>query len=93
MKNLIIVIYIGVEGISIENIPYYVKMISEKITPQSINGEIIIIPIQSKNTKVECINPRYVTKKELINENNELIKNLNIELQYQLEQLKNKNNE
>ena len=55
--------------------------------------EIIVIPIQSSDTRIECINPKYITDTELIKEHTEMMKKLNIELQYQLNQLKEENNE
>jgi len=93
MEKLILVIYVGVQGIRSEDIKYFVEKISKKITPSTFEGEIIIIPIHSPNTRIECINPKYITKEELIIEHTELMKKLHEELQYQLEQLKKENNE
>jgi len=52
-----------------------------------------MIPTQSPNTIIKCINPKYITDTELIKEHTEMMKKLNIELQYQLNQLKEENNE
>lgn len=92
-ENKIIVIYVGVAGIRSEDIPMYVKKITEKISPTSIEAEIISIPVQRQDTTIECINPLYITDVELIKEHEELLKKINEELQYQAELLKNKNNE
>jgi hypothetical protein len=91
--NQILVIYVGVAGIRSEDIPAFVKRITEKISPKSIEAEIIVIPVQKQDTRIECINPIYITNEKLIEQHEELIKKLNEELQYQAELLKNKNNE
>lgn len=93
IKTKILVIYIGVAGIRNEDIENYVHKITKKITPQSFNGEIIIIPIQSYDTRIECINPQYITKVELVKKHNEMIKCLQEELQNQLDQFKLNKNE
>lgn len=84
------VIYVGVVGIRSEDIEDYVKRVTKKIIPQSIECEVICIPTQTMNTRIECINPKYITDDKLINEHNELMMNLNKELQHQFEILKNK---
>ena len=93
MNNKILVIYIGVAGIRSEDIPTYVQKVVKKITPTTFEGEIISIPTQSVDTRIECINPVYITDAKLIEENTLLIKKLKEELQYQLEQLKLNKNE
>ncbi|MDA3779607.1 MAG: hypothetical protein PF487_05185 [Bacteroidales bacterium] len=74
MESKIFVIYVGVQGIRIEDIPEYVKKVTEKISPTSINGEIISIPIQSSNTRIECINPTYITNSKLIKSHTNIMK-------------------
>jgi galactitol-specific phosphotransferase system IIB component len=93
MEKLILVIYIGVQGIRSEDIEEYVHKISHRITPQTIEGEFIMIPTQSLDTRIECINPKYITNTELIQEHTEMMKKLQEELQHQLKQLKQENNE
>lgn len=88
----IYVIYVGVQGVRAEDIPAVVQKISARITPETLNGEILVIPTQSSDTRVECINPRYVTDAELITEHTELMKELKENLQNQLEQLKEEKN-
>ena len=89
----IYVLYVGVQGIRSEDIRYFVREISKRIAPENIEGEIIVIPIQSPDTRIECINPKYITDVKLIKEHTEMIKKLQIELQNQLEQLKQNNDE
>ena len=92
-ENKILVLYVGVQGIRMEDIQYFIENITKRISPKTIKGEIIVIPTQSLDTRVECINPTYITDAELIAEHTEMMKKLNIELQYQLNQLKEENNE
>ena len=93
MENKIIVIYVGVAGIRLEDIPNYVNLVTAKISPQTFEGEIISIPVQSSDTTIECINPTYVTDADLIKEHTEKMNKLHELLQFQLEQLKQNKNE
>ena len=88
MENKILVIYVGVASIRLEDIDTYINKVMNKIMPQTFEGEIIIIPIQSSDTKIECVNPKYITDAELIIEHTEMMKKLQEALQNQLEQLK-----
>ena len=89
--NNILVIYVGVAGIRSEDIQDYVQKVTRRITPKTFEGEIIIIPSQALDTRVECINPKYITDADLIKEHTDMMKKLQEELQNQLEQLKLKN--
>lgn len=93
MESKILVIYVGVVGIRSEDIRDYTRKVAEKIIPSTFVGEVIVLPVQSSDTRIECINPKYITNEELIQEHTEMIKKLQEELQYQLEQLKNSGNE
>jgi hypothetical protein len=88
MENKILVMYIGVAGIRSIDIEDTIHKISKKITPSTFEGEIIIIPTQSLDTKIECINPVYITDEKLISEHTDMMKKLQIELDYQLKNLK-----
>jgi len=88
----IYVLYVGVQGIRSEDIQYFVTEISKRIAPENIEGEIIVIPTQAPDTRIECINPKYITDADLVNEHTEMMKKLNTNLQNQLEQLKQDNN-
>lgn len=87
-ENKIFVIYVGVAGVRSEDIKDFTKKITSKITPESVEGEFIIIPINSYETRIECINPTYITKKSLINKHTNLMTRLNEELQHQLNELR-----
>lgn len=91
-ENKILVMYVGVQGIRMEDIRYFVKKITKRISPETIKGEIIVIPTQSPDTRIECINPKYITDADLIKEHTEKMKELQENLQYQLEQIKQENN-
>jgi len=90
--RLIIVLYVGVAGIRSEDIKEYLKKITNKIGPTQFEGELVVIPVQSYDTRLECINPKYITEAELIQEHTELMDKLNQELKIQLELLKEENN-
>lgn len=92
-KNLILVIYVGVGNIRTADIPDYVKKISEKLTPTTLEGEIIVVPTSTNDTRVECINPKFITNEKLIQEHEELMSDLNENLKHQLDQLKNYDDE
>lgn len=91
METKILVIYVGVAGVRSEDVPDYVKLVTKEVIPSTFEGEIISIPVQASNIKIECINPKYVTDSELIFEHTEMMKKLQENLQYQLEKLKIKN--
>ena len=93
MENKILVMYVGVAGIRSEDITEYVNRVTRNINPKTFGGEIIVIPTQSQNTKIECINPEYITDNNLVKEHTGMIKKLQEELQNQLEQLKENKNE
>ena len=92
-EKKILVYYVGIGSIDEQDVEEYVNRIAKKITPTTFEGEIIIIPVRSYNTEIKCINPVYVTEEALIEEHNELIKELNKELQTQLGILNNEKNE
>lgn len=89
IESKIFVIYLGIAGIRSEDIEDYKNKISKRIIPQSVKGEFIIIPTNSFETKMVCINPVYITDKKLIEEHTLLISELNKELAIELKQIKN----
>jgi|GEM_PF-1192942 hypothetical protein len=88
IENKILVIYIGIAGIRSEDIENFTQKVTKKIIPVTFQGEIIIIPTQSVDTRIECINPLYIVQPQLIQKHTELIKELNEHLKYQLNILK-----
>ena len=93
MENKIIVLYVGVQGVRSEDIEDYTHSVAVKIIPTTIEAEIIVIPTQSPDTRLECINPKYITDAELIKDHTKMIQKLQEELQHQLEQIKQENND
>lgn len=92
-EKKILVFYIGVAGVRSEDLEDFVRKVSERITPSSFDGEIIMIPTQSSDTRVECVNPVYITDKELIKKHTDLMLELQQELRHQVMQLKENKNE
>ena len=77
----IFVIYLGVKEIDDKFISQYCTKVSEKIIPKTVEGEFIVIPLRdTMDTRIECINPRYVTDKELIAEHTKLLQKLQADL-------------
>lgn len=84
----LIILYIGVAGVRSEDIEDYTQKVVSRISPTTIDAEIIIIPIQSTDTRIECINPTYITEEELVKKHSNLMKELHEELEHQIKQLK-----
>ena len=71
----IYVIYIDVRNISDELKEQFSENILNNFK-NVFNGIFLTIP-HYNDTKIECINPKYITEKELIEENQKLIKEMN----------------
>ena len=93
MENKIFVIYLGIAGVRSEDVRDFKDQIIRRIIPESVEGEFIVIPTDSNETKMVCINPVYITETELINEHTFLMRELNKELNRELDQLKKENEE
>lgn len=93
MDNLILVVYVGVAGIRSEDISGFTRKVAEKIIPDTFRGEVIVLPVQQADTRIECINPQYITDAVLIKEHTEMMTKLQEALQQQLEILKESKNE
>jgi len=92
MEKLVFVLYVGVQGLRSEDIEKFVTELSKRLAPTSIEGETIVIPTQAQDTRIECLNPKYITDAKLIEEHTELMKELKENLQYQMKKLKEENN-
>ena len=84
IEHKILVVYVGVAMIRSEDIDAYVHRVVSKIIPTTFQGEIIVIPVQDVNTRLECINPKYITESELIQKHSDLMKELQQALQEQI---------
>lgn len=91
MENKILVVYVGVAGIRSEDINGFTRKVAEKIIPETFQGEVIVLPVQQADTRIECINPQYITDTDLINEHTDMMKKLQEALHSQLEILKQEN--
>ena len=91
-ENKIIVIYIGVAGIRTEDIEEYVHRVTGKILPSTIKAEFIVVPTQSYDTRIECINPQYITDEELKAQHTLLMHDLNVALAEQIKLIKDEEN-
>lgn len=79
--KLILVFYIGVEGICDSDVPAYMSEVADYITRgKDESAEFYFIPDpESRTTRVECINPQFLTEervKEMEEKSNELMKRL-----------------
>lgn len=88
-EYLILVLYLNVDDIDSEDLNEYKEHVTKKITP-SFYGEFIIIPVVGSPTRMECINPKYITDLDLIRKNEELLYELNNKLHNELNEI-NKN--
>jgi hypothetical protein len=86
-NKLILVYYIGVINVEPPEIPEYMKKVRDKISIPDFNGHSIFIPVNTYDTKIECINPKYITEKELIKKHVSLMKKLNLDLQSHIDEL------
>jgi len=93
MEHKILVAYVGIAGIRSEDVENFVHKVTSKIIPTTFEGEIIIIPTQSVDTRIDCINPKYITEAELIVEHTEMMKKLQEELHNQYNIIKEQKNE
>lgn len=94
MENdkLILVYYISVKHMDMEDIAEYMYKVREKINIPGFDGHSIFVPVLTDETRIECINPKYVTDENLINEHNTLMKELNEKLELEIQEFKNKKN-
>lgn len=86
-EKLILVYYIGIGNMTDTEAKDYITMISSKISSSTITGELLFIPISGTDSRIDCINPKYITEIELVTEHNEQMKKLNTEL---IKYIKNK---
>jgi hypothetical protein len=93
MEHKILVVYVGVAGIRSEDIEFFTHKLASKIVPTTFEGEIILIPTQQQDTRIECINPKYILEENLVKEHTEMMKKLQEALQEQLKIIKEEKHE
>lgn len=91
MENKIYVIYLGIAGVRSADIEEFKSQIIGRIIPESVEGEFIVIPTESNETRLVCINPLYITEEKLIEEHTTQMIELNQLLSIEVEELKKKN--
>lgn len=72
----ILVYYIGIGHINPDEVEEYLRDVASKIHSSTFLGEMIFIAVEGNNSRVECINPLYVTDKRLISKHTTLMKEL-----------------
>lgn len=86
MENKIYVIYIGIANVEDEHRERYFEKVKDSLIPTSVEGEFIIIPTNSIDTRIECINPEYITDNELIRKHRLLIDELHEHLKFEIDE-------
>lgn len=81
-----LVAYISIVGIRSEDINDYMHKIVNNIMPEDFEGTLIYMPTNSLDSRIECIDPKYITNKDLILDNEELLAELNKKLKTQLKE-------
>lgn len=89
-NKLILVYYINVSHIeNINDIPEYMERVKDKIVIDALDGHSIFVPINNGDeTRIECINPKYVTNKELIENHNQMMEKINNNLELEIKKIK-----
>lgn len=85
-NKLILVYYISIVGI--DNVEEYFNDIMKKISANTVSEdtEIITIPVFSE-TRIECVNPKYITDGDLIKKHERLMSELHEKLENQIDQI------
>lgn len=77
----ILVFYLGVGNMHNGDISEYVDAVRTRFFTQEFvdrnDCEILLLPVRELNSRVECINPVYVTDKDLIKEHETLMQEFN----------------
>ena len=90
-NKLILVYYISTIGLENERIEEYFYELKKRISSQSISddSEIIFIPIKGE-TRIECINPKYITNSELIKKHERAMSVLHEHLDQHVDEIENR---
>lgn len=62
MDKVILVFYVNVDGLEPEDVESYMCNVRERLRDD--NTTQYLIPVTNQQTKVECINPKLVSKEE-----------------------------
>jgi len=70
IKNkLILVFYINIGGLSISNAASYVQKVQQQFESQNFTDLVqYFIPVRDAETRIECLNPQFITNKKIIDD-------------------------
>lgn len=76
------VLYIGVRNIRTSDIDDYIERITYKLFPINVpeNSTVLVLPTDTTENRLECIDPIYITNEDLIFKHNTLLVELNINI-------------
>lgn len=76
------VLYIGTRNIRSSDITEYVEKIVDKLLPIPLPEEstVLVLPTDSTENRLECIDPIYITDENLILKHNILLAELNMNI-------------
>jgi len=88
--RLILVYYLSIDNV--DNVEEFMSEVMKKISSNSVSeeSEIIAVPVFGE-TRIDCINPKYITDGDLIKKHERLMSELHEKLQNQIDQLDEKN--
>jgi len=82
----IIVFYVGVGDMSPnaigENIKKVKRAFRTKEFAERMNCELILLPTREVNSRIECINPKYITEEKLIAEHKSSMEEYLMSMEY-----------
>jgi len=80
--NKTYVLYIGVRNIRSSDIDIYVEKITNKLFPIAVpeNSTVLVLPTDTTENRIECIDPLYITDENLIFKHNTLLAELNMNI-------------
>lgn len=80
--NKTYVLYIGTKNVRSSDIAEYVEKITKKLLPIPLPEEatILVLPTDTTENRLECIDPLYITDENLIFKHNTLLAELNINI-------------
>ena len=91
--KLILVYYISIHNVEMDDVEEFMNRVMEKISANSVSEdtEIIALPIYGES-RVECINPKYITDTDLIKKHERTMSELHEKLKNQIENINVKTN-
>lgn len=90
LNKLILVYYLSIDNV--DDVEEFMGEVMKKISSTSVSeeSEIIAVPVFGE-TRIECINPKYITDSDLIKKHERLMSELHEKLENQIDQIDEKN--